>query len=100
MDKPQYHVFVCNSFRLSGEPQGICNKKGAVSLLQHLETEIIDRDLNAMVTSTGCLKACTKGPVMVVYPDGWWYGELDAGKLDVILDAMEKNEPATELLMG
>lgn len=100
MDKPDYHIFVCNSFRLSGEPQGICNKKGAVNLLQHLEGEIIDRGINALVTSTGCMKACSKGPVMVVYPGGWWYGELNESRLDEVLDALEKNEPAKSLLMG
>ena len=30
MQKPQYHFFLCNSFRANGEPQGVCNKKGAV----------------------------------------------------------------------
>ena len=99
MEKPDYHIFVCNSFRLSGEPQGICNKKGAVNLLQHLENEIIDRGINALVTSTGCLKVCEKGPVMVVYPAGWWYGQLDESKLDEVLDALEKNEPASDLLL-
>lgn len=99
MDKPDYHIFVCNSFRLAGEPQGICNKKGAVNLLQYLENEIVDRGLNALVTSTGCLKACTKGPVMVVYPVGWWYGDLDESKLEKVLDAMEENEPVADLLI-
>ncbi|MFP4355926.1 MAG: (2Fe-2S) ferredoxin domain-containing protein [Phycisphaerae bacterium] len=89
MDKPQYHFLVCNSFRLSGEPQGVCNKRGAVNLLQMLEEEIIDRGLDAMVSSTGCLKVCDRGPVMVVYPQGVWYGQVDEDKLDAILDSIE-----------
>ncbi len=100
MDKPEYHIFVCNSFRLNGAPQGVCNKKGAVELLQMLENEIVDRDLNAMVSSTGCLKLCEKGPVVVVYPQGWWYAEVDEDKLDEILDAMEEGNPAEEYLVG
>ena len=27
MKKPQYHFFLCNSYRANGEPQGVCNKK-------------------------------------------------------------------------
>jgi (2Fe-2S) ferredoxin len=100
MDAPDYHIFVCNSFRLNGTPQGVCNKKGAVELLQMLENEIIDRDLNAMVSSTGCLKLCEKGPVMVVYPQGWWYAEVDEDRLDEILDAMEEGNPAEEYLVS
>ena len=54
MEKPEYHIFVCNSFRVAGDPQGVCNRKDAVSLLQILEEEVGDRGLDAMVSSTGC----------------------------------------------
>ncbi len=100
MHKPDYHIFVCNSFRVSGEPQGTCNKKGAAGLLQILEEEIGDRGLNAIVSSTGCLKACDHGPAMVIYPPGWWYGEVTEDKLDEILDALEDGKPAESLLIG
>jgi (2Fe-2S) ferredoxin len=100
MKKPEYHILVCNSFRLNGEPQGICNKKGAADLLGYLENEIIDRGLNVLLSSTGCLKACEHGPVMVVYPAGWWYGEVDSGKVDEILDALEEGRPASDLLLA
>lgn len=99
MNKPQYHILVCNSFRLSGEPQGMCNKKGAVDLLQYLEEEIISRGLDAQISSTGCLKVCDRGPAMVVYPAGWWYGEVTEEKLDEILDKLEENEPVDEYLL-
>ena len=99
MNKPQYHFLVCNSFRLSGDAQGVCNKKDAPSLLQYLEEEILDRGIDGMVSSTGCLKLCDKGPVMVVYPAGWWYGELDEEKLDSILDALEDETVVTEYLI-
>jgi len=99
MEKPEFHLLVCNSFRLSGEPQGVCNKKDARDLLQYLETEIADRGLNAMVSSTGCLKACEQGPVMIVYPQGWWYGRVDEAKIDAILDGLEEKQPVAEWLL-
>ena len=99
MAKPQYHFLVCNSFRLSGEPQGVCNKKGAVDLLQYLEEEIIDRGLDAQVSSTGCLKVCDRGPAMVVYPAGWWFGEMTEEKIDEVLDALDEGEPPTASLL-
>ena len=98
MQNPEYHFFVCNCFRVGGDPQGVCNRKDAVSLLQMLEEEIADRGLDAMVSSTGCLKQCEKGPVVIVYPQGWWYTEVDGQKLDEILDALEEGQPAEELL--
>lgn len=90
MKKPAHHIFVCASFRMSGTPQGVCSKKGAGSLLQYLETEISDRGIDTIAVSmTGCLKVCDKGPVMVVYPEGHWYGEVNEQKIDEILDALE-----------
>jgi (2Fe-2S) ferredoxin len=100
MQKPEYHIFVCNSFRLAGDPQGTCNRKNAVGLLQQLEEEIGDRGLDAMVSSTGCLKVCEKGPIMVVYPQGWWYGEMDEDRLDQVLDALEEGNAVDELLIA
>ncbi|MCK4533648.1 (2Fe-2S) ferredoxin domain-containing protein [bacterium] len=99
MNKPKYHFFVCNSFRLTGEPQGICNKKGAPGLLQYLEEEIIDRGIDAMVSSTGCLKQCEKGPVMIIYPDNYWYGEVTEEIIDEILDALEEGRIAENHLI-
>lgn len=92
MKSPEYHFFICNSYRTGGEAQGVCNKKGAVDLLQYLETEILDRGMDGAVSSTGCLKVCTQGPVMVLYPQGKWFGEVTEEKIDEILDAIEDGE--------
>ena len=68
MEKPEHHIFVCMSFR-GLEPKGKCIKKNAPDLLGYLESELADRGMdNVMVSSTGCLKLCEKGPVVVVYP--------------------------------
>lgn len=96
MTSPEYHFFICNSYRVTGEPQGVCNKKGAAELLQYLETEILDRGMDGAVSSTGCLKVCTKGPVMVLYPHGKWFGEVTEERLDEILDALEDGGDTSE----
>jgi (2Fe-2S) ferredoxin len=98
MEKPEYHILVCNSFRLSGDPQGVCNRKDALDLLQTLESEVVDRGIDALVSSTGCLKRCERGPIVVVYPAGWWYHEVNLKKLDRILDALEQGLPAEDLI--
>ena len=100
MQKPTYHFFVCNSFRMKGEPQGACNKKGAPSLLEHLSTEILDRGLDAQVSSCGCLKVCDRGPAMIVYPEGWWYGDMTEAKIDEVLDALEEDRPVEAYLIA
>lgn len=95
MKKPAHHIFVCCSYRASGEPRGVCHHKRSLSLIQYLETELDDRGLSdVMVSSTGCLKMCDYGPVMVIYPEGHWYGHLTEGVIDDVLDALEKGQPA------
>ncbi len=102
MTKPNTHVLVCGSFRASGTPQGVCSKKGSMSLLGYLETELSDRDMtDVTVTATGCLKACDRGPIMVVYPENTWYGGVESeDAIDAILDAIEAGSIAEEYVLN
>lgn len=102
MEKPKHHIFVCSSFRFSGEPQGVCHKKGVTSLLPYMEGELADRGMNdVVVSSTGCLKACERGPVMIVYPQNTWYGGIDSEEaVDAVLDALEEGGEAGDFLLS
>jgi (2Fe-2S) ferredoxin len=101
MEKPEYHIFVCASFRANGDPKGACHKKGSTDLLPYIENEILDRGLDAQITSTGCMKACDYGPVMVIYPQGHWYGNVESeDAVDEILDALEDGKVAENLVIS
>jgi (2Fe-2S) ferredoxin len=101
MQKPKHHIFVCGSFRMNGEPQGVCRKKDSMDLLRYLEQEVADRALgDVAISATGCLKVCDRGPAMIVYPQNWWYGNiLGTATIDEILDALEQGEPAENYLI-
>ena len=101
MEKPAKHILVCGSFRASGEPQGICHKKGALGFVPYIESELADRGLDDVVISmTSCLKVCDRGPAMVIYPDNLWYGGIESeDDVDAILDAMEEGSVAEEYLL-
>ncbi len=102
MKKPDYHILVCNSFRVSGgEAQGVCNKKGASDLLQYVSEECSDRGLDVAVSTTACLNVCAQGPIMVVHPNNEWYGGVDSEEvIDEILDALEEGESAEKYLIS
>lgn len=102
MQKPKYHIFVCASFRASGEPQGVCNKKGGLGFLQYLQEGLTDRQMDdVMVSMTGCLKVCDRGPAMVVYPENYWYGKLESqDALDEILDALAQGKAVEKYLIA
>lgn len=102
MEKLKHHIFVCGSFRVSGEAQGVCHKKGASEMVPYIDGELVDRGMaNVMVSTTGCLKVCDRGPIMVVYPEGWWFGGFESeDDIDTILDALEEGEAAEEFLLA
>jgi len=101
MKKPEYHFLMCNSYRVAGDAQGACNKKGASELLQYISEECADRGLDVAVSTTACLNVCTEGPVMVVHPLNDWYGKVDSEEVvDTILDAIEEGEKATDYLIS
>lgn len=101
MKKPKHHIFVCGSFRANGAPQGVCNKKNSLQLLQYLEQELSDRGMtDVSISSTGCLKLCDMGPAMVIYPQSWWYGRVETeAAVDEIIDALEEGRPAAQYLL-
>jgi (2Fe-2S) ferredoxin len=101
MKKPKHHIFVCGSFRVAGEPKGVCHRKDSTALIQYIESELSDRDMtDVMVSSAGCLKLCDHGPVVIVYPEGHWYGGIDEEKIDAILDAIEEGGAVESYLIA
>ncbi len=97
---PKKILFVCQSFRASGEPKGICHKQ-TEGFLQYLEEEILDRGLDIQVVATGCLKQCESGPIMVLEPEHMWFKNINSeAAIDAVLDGIEDNAPPTEYLIG
>ena len=101
MQKPKHHIFVCASTRLNGIVQGACEKKDSHNLIAMLNEEIMDRGLDTeiMVTATGCIGLCEKGPVVIVYPEGTWYGQVSEDDIEEILDAVEEGEIVDSLVI-
>jgi (2Fe-2S) ferredoxin len=97
--KPTFHILVCQSFRNAGEPKGVCHKKSD-GLLQYMEEEVLDRGLDCLITSTGCMKQCDDGPVVVVQPNNWWYGNVASEEaVDEVLDSLEAGKPAEGMVI-
>jgi (2Fe-2S) ferredoxin len=101
MKKPEYMILLCNSYRVAGEAQGACTKKGATDLLQYVSEEAADRGIDVAVTTTACLNVCAQGPIMVVQPNNFWYGGVDSEeKIDEVLDALEEGEAVEEYIIA
>jgi (2Fe-2S) ferredoxin len=101
MVSPKYHIFVCTSCRVNGQQKGFCFSKGAVDLVQRFMEEIDDRDLSSevMITNTGCFGICDKGPIVVIYPEGVWYGNVTEDDVETIVEQHIEGGTVVEALV-
>jgi (2Fe-2S) ferredoxin len=100
MKKPEFHILLCNSYRLAGDAKGACNKKNAPAIIQYLMEEATNRGMDVTVSSTGCLNVCPQGPVMVIHPHNYWYGAVSEDAVDEILDALEEGKAVEKYLIS
>jgi (2Fe-2S) ferredoxin len=73
---------------MNGQQKGLCYSKESVDIVQRLIEAIEDLDLSGevMITNTGCFGICNQGPIMVVYPEGVWYGAVTEEDIDHIVE--------------
>jgi len=92
------------SVQVSGHPGKLrvsVTKKGSTDFIPYIENEILDRGMDALLTSTGCMKQCDNGPVIVIYPENFWYGNVESEDIiDEILDALEDGVAAEAYLLS
>ena len=93
MVTPKYHVFICTSCRVNGTQKGLCCTKQSTEIVQRFMEEVENRDLSGdvMVTNTGCFGICSRGPIMVIYPEGTWYGNLKPEDVETIVEQHIEN---------
>lgn len=76
----QHHVLWCTGPR--------CAAKGALSLWPKLGQIVRDDPVlkkNFMLLQTSCQYPCNHGPLMIIYPQGRWYGNVDETQMQDIL---------------
>jgi (2Fe-2S) ferredoxin len=102
LPKPERHVLMCLNQRPAGHPKGSCGEKGAEALFVRLKALVAERGLSdrVMVTRTGCLKHCSRGVALAVYPENVWYAGVGEADLAEICDAhLAGGQPVERLRM-
>lgn len=72
------HIFVCQNVRPAGAPRPSCTADGTSELVGQLKkfAKAAGLDGAIRVNKAGCLDQCEHGPVVVVYPEAVWYGQV------------------------
>ena len=99
----RHHIFVCVNQRPPAHPKGDCATKQSRDLLRKFQEETEKRQLWETVAVSGstCLGACMQGPVVVVYPEGTWYGQVKVQDVEEIMDQhVVGGKPVERLLLA
>src|SRR5436305_14473013 len=79
------HVFLCIG-------PDCCTTEVGLAAWQVLKTELKDRGLSISSAPNGCyrtkascLRICTGGPIMLVYPEGTWYRGMTADRIPLFV---------------
>lgn len=95
-------MLVCLNRRPPGNPKGSCAEKDSEALLDQLKAAVKERGLgaNVMVVGTKCLKHCSRGATVAVYPENVWYSGVKAADVAEICDAhLRDGRPLDRLAM-
>lgn len=100
MPKPKVQILVCLNERSPDDKKGSCAPRGALKLYHRFKDEIKERGLKkeVMVVRTGCLKHCSQGCAVAVWPHNFWYRKVTAKDVDEILETTVKKGEEVERL--
>ncbi len=88
MPKPNSQVLVCVNDRGPDAAKPCCAARDGLAVYQAFKDGVKARGQRdeILVTRTGCLKHCSRGVTVVVWPGNVWYGGVTAVDVDEILD--------------
>lgn len=88
MPRPEVQILVCVNEREPGARKASCAPRGGMEVYLRFKDRIRELGVRdtVIVTRTGCLKHCSRGVVVAVWPWNLWYGGVEPDDVDEILE--------------
>jgi (2Fe-2S) ferredoxin/SAM-dependent methyltransferase len=99
MEPFRFHVYACDQRKPEGVPS--CTASGSLAVIDTLRREVAAQGLSGavQVTTCGSLGLCTRGPNLVVYPEGVWYsGVQPADVPEIVREHLAGGRPVARLV--
>lgn len=95
------HVFLCIGESCCSKEQGELAWKALKDQLKELDLSLSTGPNACYRTKAGCLRVCTGGPILVVYPEGNWYGGMTAERIPEFIERqIVRGEPIEEWIFA
>ena len=98
-----HHIFICGKSRKAGSSRGSCDPDEKEALRGAFKKALKRAGLGKTTRTqqTGCLDQCEHGPVVVIYPQGIWYGGVGADDVPrIVAETIEAGRVLPDLLIA
>lgn len=88
MAAPEIQILVCVNDRPPGARKPSCAPRGGLELYRRFKDRVRELGIRdrVMVVRTGCLKHCSRGTTVAVWPWNLWYQRVTLADVDEILE--------------
>lgn len=100
MEPFRYHVYICTQEKPNPAAPS-CPNRGSNAVLEALRAELGKTGLSdeVQITTSGSVGLCTRGPNMVVYPEGTWYSGVQVADVpEIVNEHFMNGRPVSRLV--
>lgn len=87
MPRPKVQILVCLNERPEGARKPSCGPRNGLKIYHRFKDRVRELGLrdDVMVVRTGCLKHCSQGLAVAIWPYNLWYAKVELDDVERIL---------------